>query len=103
MVGVEVGNRVITLVPVHVDHHPVKRADTRHAPTLARAGHRTLQPRRARTRRDPQHGQDPLPTANNWHRAELGVFAQFTVTSAYAASVRRARYENTFGRADPQA
>src|SRR5208282_1015574 len=23
---------MITLVPVHVDHHPVKRADTRHGP-----------------------------------------------------------------------
>src|ERR1035438_1150790 len=34
MVGVEVGNRVIALVPVHVDHHAVKRADTRHAPTI---------------------------------------------------------------------
>src|SRR5579863_6931125 len=37
MVGVEVGDRVITLVPVHVDHHAVKRADTRHAPTITGA------------------------------------------------------------------
>src|SRR5579863_1479909 len=37
MVGVEVGNRMITLVPVHVDQHAVKRADTRHAPTITGA------------------------------------------------------------------
>jgi hypothetical protein len=34
MVGVEVGYRVIALVPVHVDHDPVERADTRHGPTI---------------------------------------------------------------------
>ncbi len=32
MIGMEVGHRVITLVPVHIDHHPVERADTRHTP-----------------------------------------------------------------------
>jgi hypothetical protein len=30
MVSVEMGDRVITLVPVHVDHHAVEGADTRH-------------------------------------------------------------------------
>jgi hypothetical protein len=35
MVGVKVCYWVIPLVPVHVDHDPVKRADTRHALTLA--------------------------------------------------------------------
>jgi hypothetical protein len=30
----EVGNRVITLVPVHVDHYSVKRADAWHSPAL---------------------------------------------------------------------
>ncbi len=35
MVGVKVCHRVIPLVPVHVDHDPEKRADTRHAPTTA--------------------------------------------------------------------
>src|SRR6266567_7338769 len=37
MVSVEVGNRVITLVPVHIDHHSVERADTRYAPRLFRS------------------------------------------------------------------
>ena len=35
MVGMEVGHRVITLVPVHVDDDPVERADTRHGLTIA--------------------------------------------------------------------
>src|ERR1700730_11947899 len=35
MVGMEVGHRVIALVPVHVDHAPVERADTRHGSTAA--------------------------------------------------------------------
>ena len=32
VVGVEVGHRVIPLVPVHVDHHSVERANPRHEP-----------------------------------------------------------------------
>lgn len=35
MVSVEVGHRVIALVPVHVDHDTVERADTRHGSTVA--------------------------------------------------------------------
>ena len=35
MVRMKVGHRVIPFVPVHIDHDPVKRADTRHAPTIA--------------------------------------------------------------------
>ena len=37
MVSREVGHRVITLVPVHVDHHTVERADTRHESNNSRA------------------------------------------------------------------
>ena len=33
MVCMEVGYWVIPLVPVHVDHHSIKRANTRHATT----------------------------------------------------------------------
>ena len=35
MVGMEVGHRVIALVPVHVDHNTVEGADTRHDTTIA--------------------------------------------------------------------
>jgi hypothetical protein len=35
VVGVEVGYGVIPLVPVHVDHHTVERADSRHEMTIA--------------------------------------------------------------------
>jgi hypothetical protein len=31
----EVGHWVIALIPVHVDHDPVERADTRHGVTIA--------------------------------------------------------------------
>lgn len=37
--GMEVGNRVVALVLVHVDHHPVERAKTRHALDNSRARH----------------------------------------------------------------
>jgi hypothetical protein len=64
MVGVEVGNRMITLVPVHVDHQPVKRADTRHAPTLADTSYRALQPRHAQNAARSATWTTSLPTAN---------------------------------------
>src|SRR6202042_3280150 len=35
MVGMKVGHGVISFVPVHVDHDPVERADTRHGMTIA--------------------------------------------------------------------
>src|SRR6266702_1965542 len=35
MVGMEVGHRVIALVPVHVDDDSIERADTRHGLTIA--------------------------------------------------------------------
>jgi hypothetical protein len=31
----EVGYRVITLVPVHIDHHTIEGADPRHGTTIA--------------------------------------------------------------------
>jgi hypothetical protein len=36
MVGMKVGYRVIPLVPVHIDHHTVEGADTRHDTTIPR-------------------------------------------------------------------
>ena len=36
MVGMKVGHGVISLVPIHVDHDSVERADTRHGMTIAR-------------------------------------------------------------------
>lgn len=35
MVGVEVSHWMIALIPVHVDHNPVERADTRHDLTVS--------------------------------------------------------------------
>ena len=36
MVCMEMDHRVVSLVPVHVDQHPVECADSRHSPTIAR-------------------------------------------------------------------
>src|SRR3954470_8059621 len=34
VVGMGVGHRVITLAPVHINHHSIERADTWHSPAL---------------------------------------------------------------------
>src|SRR5579871_2459031 len=58
MVGMEMGNRMVALVPVHVDHHTVERADTRHALDNSRARHPTspARPTPAATRKQGNSG-----------------------------------------------